>query len=46
MMGYKSKEKQGKIFYYGINLEERIRPDHPLLRIADHIDFDFVYEEV
>ena len=46
MMGYESKENQGKLFYYGINLEERIRPDHPLRKIAGLIDFDFIYDEV
>ena len=46
MMGHESKESQGKLFYYGINLEERIRPDHPLRKIAGLIDFDFIYDEV
>ncbi|MGA3086558.1 MAG: IS1182 family transposase [Thermodesulfobacteriota bacterium] len=46
MMGYESKENQEKLFYYGINLEERIRPDHPLRKIAGLIDFDFIYDEV
>lgn len=46
MMGYDSKENQGKLFYYGINLEERIRPDHPLRQIVGLIDFDFIYDEV
>ena len=46
MMGHESKESQGKLFYYGINLEERIRPDHPLRKMAGLIDFDFIYEEV
>jgi transposase len=46
MMGYEPKENQGKLFYYGINLEERIRPDHPLRKMAGLIDFDFIYDEV
>jgi transposase len=46
MMGYEPKENQGKLFYYGINLEERIRPDHPLRKMAVLIDFDFIYDEV
>jgi transposase len=46
MMGYESKENQGKLFYYGFHLERRVRPDHPLRKIAEHIDFDFIYEEV
>ena len=46
MMGYESKENQGKLFYYGFHLEQRIRQDHPLRKIAKLIDFDFIYEEV
>ena len=46
MMGYESKENQGKLFYYGFHLEQRIRPDHPLRKIAELIDFDFIYDEV
>ena len=46
MMGYESKENQGKLFYYGFHLEERVRQDHPLRKIAGLIDFDFIYAEV
>jgi transposase len=46
MMGYESKENQGKLFYYGFHLEQRVPPDHPLRKIAKHIDFDFIYDEV
>ena len=46
MMGYESKENQGKLFYYGFHLEQRVRPDHPLRKIAELIDFDFIYDEV
>jgi len=46
MMGYESKENQGKLFYYGFHLEQRVRPDHPLRKIAELIDFDFIYNEV
>jgi transposase len=46
MMGYESKENQGKLFYYGFHLERRVRPDHPLRKIAEHIDFEFIYDEV
>ncbi len=46
MMGYESKENQGKLFYYGLHLEQRVRPDHPLRKIAELIDFDFIYNEV
>ena len=46
MMGYESKENQRKLFYYGLHLEQRVRPDHPLRKIAELIDFDFIYDEV
>lgn len=45
MMGYQD-PLQGKLFYAGINLEKRIRKDHPLRKIDQFIDFDFVYKEV
>ena len=37
---------QNKLFITAFNLDKRIRKDHPLRRIADHIDFDFIYNEV
>ena len=37
---------QAKLFYSCINLDERIRKDHFLRRVADRIDFDFIYDEV
>jgi len=46
MMGYESKENQKKLFYYGFHLEQRVRPDHPLRKIAERIDFEFIYDEV
>jgi hypothetical protein len=46
MIGYEAKENQGKLSFYGINIEERIRADHPIRKIAGLIDFDFIYEEV
>lgn len=45
MMGFKE-PPQGKLFYTSINLEQRIRSNHPLRKIAELIDFDFVYKEV
>ncbi len=45
MMG-QEKGKQGKLFYYNFSLEERIRSDHPLRKIADLVDFDFAYDAV
>ena len=37
---------QGKLFYSNINLEKRIRANHPLRRIDQFVDFDFVYDQV
>lgn len=37
---------QGKLFYENINLEQRIRSNHPLRKVAQRIDFDFIYDEV
>lgn len=45
MMGYQE-APQGKLFYHNINLEERVRANHPLRQINRVIDFDFVYREV
>jgi transposase len=45
MISYQ-KPVQQKLFYTGINLDSRIRKDHPLRRIAELIDFDFSYKGV
>ena len=45
MMG-RQQPPQGKLFQTGFNLEERIRADHPLRKVAEAVDFDFVYDEV
>ena len=37
---------QPKLFYQGINLEERVRCDHILRKVREKIDFDFIYAEV
>ena len=37
---------QPKLFYTNFNLEQRVRPNHPLRKIARSIDFDFTYDEV
>ncbi len=37
---------QSSLFYIGINIDKRIRSNHPLRRIREHIDFDFSYDEV
>jgi len=45
MMGYQQ-GVQRQLFYSKINLDQRIRKDHILKKIASHIDFDFIYSEV
>ena len=45
MMGYED-PLQSKFFYANLNIEKRIRKDHPLRKIEQFIDFKFVYEEV
>jgi transposase len=37
---------QSKLFYTGLNLDQRVRPNHPLRKIHKAIDFDFIYDEV
>lgn len=45
MMGLKP-PSQNKLYITGFSLEKRIRQDHPLRKIAEVVDFDFIYEEV
>jgi len=45
MMG-KQSPLQGKLFYSNINIDKRVRENHPLRKIDAMIDFDFVYDEV
>jgi transposase len=45
MMGVQQ-TPQGNLFYYGINIDNRIRANHPLRRVKQLIDFDFSYQEV
>jgi len=45
MMG-RQDEPQGKLFTVGISLEKRVRKDHLLRRIAEAVDFEFIYDEV
>jgi transposase len=45
MMSYQD-PLQKKLFYIGINLDKRIRKNHPLRKIKELIDFDFIYKEV
>jgi transposase len=44
MMGQQKGERE--LFNYAVNLEKRVRSDHPLRRVAAAIDFAFVREEV
>jgi len=45
MMGQEP-PRQPQLFYTGINLENRIRKNHPLRRIEEMLDLSFVSEEV
>jgi hypothetical protein len=45
MMGHDS-TGQEKLFTVGFSLEKRVRADHPLRKIAEVIDFNFIYDEV
>ncbi len=45
MMGMQE-APQSSLFHIGINIDKRVRANHPLRRIREHIDFDFSYEEV
>jgi transposase len=44
MMGKQKQERE--LFNYAVNLERRVRSDHPLRRVAAGIDFSFVRAEV
>src|SRR4030065_260034 len=45
MMSYED-PPQSKLFYMRINIDKRIRKNHPLRKIEELIDFDFIYNEV
>ena len=45
MMG-KEKRPQGKLFYTGFSLDQRVPANHFLRKIHQLIDFDFIYDEV
>jgi transposase/uncharacterized protein (UPF0179 family) len=45
MMGVQQ-SPQDKLFHYGINLDKRVRANHPLRKVNQLIDFDFIYDEV
>lgn len=42
MMGVRQ-PPQSSLFYTGINIEKRIRSNHPLRKVNELIDFDFAY---
>ncbi len=44
MMGLQ--QKQAELFSYQVNLEKRVRADHPLRKIERAVDFSFVRKEV
>ena len=44
MMG--KHETQKELFSYGVDLDARVRKDHPLRKVAAKVDFSFVREEV
>lgn len=39
-------QPQNNLFHYGINIDKRLRANHPLRKVNELIDFDFVYEDV
>jgi transposase len=45
MMG-RQRPPQPQLFYAGFNVERRVRKNHPLRRVAEVVDFDFIYQEV
>lgn len=45
MMGVQQ-PPQSSLFYIGFNIDQRVRKDHPLRKINELIDFNFVYQEV
>ena len=45
MMGYQAMP-QSKLFYMGIDLDKKVRKNHPLRKINEIVDFDFIYGEV
>ena len=45
MMGHHPPPKD-PLFSYKVQLEARVRKDHPLRKIAELVDFEFIYKEV
>ena len=42
----KQEQSQNNLFHYGVNLDQRVRSNHPLRKVNELIDFDFAYAEV
>ncbi len=45
MMGVQD-QPQSSMFHFGVNLDKRVRSNHPLRNVNELIDFHFVYDEV
>ena len=45
MMGV-LEQPQSNLFHFGVNLDKRVRSNHPLRKVNELIDFHFVYDEV
>lgn len=45
MMGVQE-QPQSSMFHFGVNLDKRVRSNHPLRKVNELIDFHFVYGEV
>jgi transposase len=45
MMGVQE-QPQSNLFHFGVNLEKRLRSNHPLRKVNELIDFDFAYKAV
>ena len=45
MMGFQD-QPQSTMFSYSVNLDKRVRSNHPLRKVNELIDFTFVYDEV
>ncbi|HVM61444.1 MAG TPA: hypothetical protein VMV72_11325 [Verrucomicrobiae bacterium] len=44
MMG--TQDNQSSVFSYRVNLDKRVRDDHPLRQVGQAVDFEFVPAEV
>lgn len=39
-------QPQSSLFHFGVNINKRVRSNHPLRKVNELIDFDFAYNEV